>query len=116
MPHFYDWPLATQTSFVNGDAVMTTLNLRGSKISGTLPHNLMPQLSKLTHFDMDATDVSGTIPVQLSKLTNLQTLPFDNTLLTGHNPIACFCQSNGAGTATPIKVRNNLLTPLYIAV
>ena len=41
---------------------MTTLTLRGSKISGTIPANLLPKLSKLTHFDMDATDLSGTIP------------------------------------------------------
>ncbi|MDM8528392.1 leucine-rich repeat domain-containing protein [Anaerolineales bacterium HSG24] len=63
---------------------VTFLNLSGD-LSGSIP----PELSKLTnleHLNLDGNDLSGSIPPELSKLTNLEHLNLDGNDLSGSIP------------------------------
>ena len=62
------------------------LSLRESRLSGTIAEQLLRKWDDLAYLYLDATAISGTLPVDLGELSALRTLRLSNAALSGTVP------------------------------
>ncbi|KAF8035540.1 hypothetical protein BT93_C1540 [Corymbia citriodora subsp. variegata] len=78
--NFYEGPLPMWSSNV------TTLYLRGNRLSGPIPANFGELMPYLTDLDISRNALNGTIPLSIANMAILTTLVISNNYLSGEIP------------------------------